>query len=103
MTAYQSGLAKFKESGAQVIGISTDNSPSQGHWAKEVLKLEFPLGSDFQRTVSKAYGVLIEQSGIANRATFVVDADGIIQHIEEGKTAMDPEGAAVACARVKKK
>jgi len=103
MTAYQAGLAKFTESGAQVIGISTDNSPSQAHWAKEVLKLEFPLGSDLQRTVSKAYGVLIEQSGIANRATFVVDADGIIQHIEEGKTALDPNGAALACSRVKKK
>ncbi len=102
MTAYQAGIAKFTEAGAQVIGITTDNLPSQSHWAKEVLKLEFPLGSDFMRTVSKQYGVLIEQSGIANRATFVVDSDGIIQHIEEGKTALDPNGAALACSRVKK-
>jgi alkyl hydroperoxide reductase subunit AhpC len=47
--------------------------------------------------------VLIEQSGIANRATFVIDSEGIIQHIEEGKTALDPNGAALACSRVKKK
>ncbi len=102
MTAYQAGIAKFTESGAQVIGITTDNLPSQNYWAKEVLKLSFPLGSDFQRHVSKAYGVLIEQSGIANRATFVIDSDGIIRSIEEGKTALDPEGAATACSRLKK-
>ena len=101
MTAYQAGIAKFKESGAQVIGITTDNTPSLSYWAKEVLKLDFPLGSDFQRSVSKTYGVLIEQSGIANRATFVVDQDGIIQHIEEGKTAIDPTGAERACRRLK--
>jgi alkyl hydroperoxide reductase subunit AhpC len=102
MTAYQAGIAKFTESGAQVIGITTDNSPSQSYWAKEVLKLSFPLGSDFMRSVSKTYGVLIEQSGIANRATFVVDQNGIIQHIEEGKTALDPDGAATACSRLTK-
>jgi alkyl hydroperoxide reductase subunit AhpC len=103
MTAYQAGLAKFEESGAQVIGMSTDNLPSLNHWAKEVLKVSFPLGSDFQRKVSESYGVLNKESGIANRSTFVVDAEGIIQHIEEGSAALNPDGAAMACSRVKKK
>ena len=102
MTAYQAGIAKFTESGAQVIGVTTDNLPSQSYWAKEVLKLSFPLGSDFMRSVSKTYGVLIEPSGIANRATFVIDADGIIQSIEEGSTALNPDGAATACSRLQK-
>ncbi len=103
MTAYQAGLAKFTESGAQVLGISTDNLPSQSHWAKEVLKIEFPLGSDFQRTVSEAYGVLIKESGIANRSTFVIDPEGVIQHIEQGSSALSIDGAATACSRVRKK
>jgi len=102
MTAYQAGLAKFTESGAQVIGISTDNLPSQSYWAKEVLKLDFPLGSDFQRTVTEAYGVLIKESGVANRSTFVIDAEGVIQHIEQGSSAINIDGAATACSRVKK-
>lgn len=101
MTAYQAGLAKFTASGAQVLGISTDNLPSQSYWAKEVLKLEFPLASDFQRTVSEAYGVLIKESGIANRSTFVIDAEGVIQHIEQGSSAINIDGAATACSRVK--
>lgn len=103
MTAYQAGLAKFEESGAKVVGISTDNLPTLSHWAKEELKLSFPLGSDFStRSISEAYGVLNKPVGVANRATFVVDPDGTIQHIEEGSGAVDPTGAATACSRLKK-
>jgi len=103
MTAYQAGLAKFEAAGAVVLGISTDNLPTLNHWSKEELKLSFPLASDFsQRKVSEAYGVLNKDAGVANRATFVVDADGKIQHIEEGSAAMNPEGAVTACSRVKK-
>lgn len=104
MTAYQAGIAKFEEAGAVVLGISTDNLPTLAHWSKEELKLTFPLASDFsQRKVSEAYGVLNKTSGVANRATFVVGADGRIEHIEEGSAAINPEGAVTACARVRKK
>ncbi len=87
-----------------VLGISTDNLPTLSHWSKEELKLSYPLASDFsERKVAAAYGVLIKPSGVANRATFVVDAEGRIQHIEEGSSALDPTGAVTVCARVKKK
>jgi alkyl hydroperoxide reductase subunit AhpC len=49
--------------------------------------------------VAKAYGVLIEQAGVANRATFVIDRDGKITYIEEGNSAIDPIGATEACSR----
>lgn len=55
------------------------------------------------RDVSKTYGILIENMGIANRATFLVDMDGKIVHIEEGSSAINPEGALMACQRAKKK
>ena len=101
MTAYQAGLAKFKEAGAQVLGISTDNLPALNYWSKEVLKLDFPLASDWQRKTAAAYGVLNTASGFANRSSFVIDAQGIIQHIEEGSTAINPDGTAAACSRLK--
>jgi len=50
--------------------------------------------------VAKEYGVLLENLGMANRATFVVDKDGKIQHIEEGNGAIDPSGAELACSRL---
>ena len=102
MTAYQAGIAKFEDSGYQVLAISTDNQPALNHWAEEHLKTTFPLLSDFMRKVSADYGILMPDRGIANRATFVVDADGKIQYIEEGSSAIDISGAAQACSRLKK-
>jgi len=61
------------------------------------------LLSDFQRKVSATYGVLNAESGTAARTTFVVGLDGRIEHIEAGADALDPTGAANACARVRKK
>ena len=102
MTAYQAGIAKFEDSGYQVLAISTDNQPTLNHWADEHLKTTFPLLSDFMRKVSADYGILMPERGIANRATFVVDVDGKIQYIEEGSSAIDISGAAQACSRLKK-
>lgn len=84
------------------MAISTDNTPTLAHWAKEI-NASYPLLSDFMRKTSAAYGVLVPERGIANRTTFVVDGEGRIQHIEEGSAAMDPSGAATACQRIKKK
>jgi peroxiredoxin len=99
MTAYQAGLAKFEEAGAKVFAISTDTTFSQKKFQEEV-KATFPFLSDFaKREVSRAYGVLIESAGLANRATFVIDAEGKIASIEEGNTAIDPTGAITACSR----
>ena len=59
--------------------------------------------SDFaKREVSKAYGVLMPDRGLANRATFVIDPSGKIVHIEEGSAAIDPSGAEAACRRIRK-
>jgi peroxiredoxin len=83
----------------KVFGISTDNTPSQAEFAKKI-GTEVPMLSDFKdRAVSKLYGVYIEAAGVANRATFVVDKDGKIVHIEEGGGAIDPTGAETACSR----
>ncbi len=102
MLAYQAGLAKFEGMNAQVFGISTDNVPSLNAFA-EKLQLKFPLISDFaKREVAAKYGVLMPERGIANRATFVIDKDGIIRHIEEGTIALDPTGAELACSRIRK-
>jgi peroxiredoxin len=100
MTAYQAGIAKLEAAGAAVIGISTDNLPAQKYWAENVLKLSFPLGSDFQRKVTAAYGVLNPASGTASRTTFVVDSSGVIQHIEEGQDALKTDGTVTACSRL---
>ena len=100
MLAYQAGIAKFDGTDTKVFGISTDNTPSQKEFAKQV-NASFPLLSDFaNRQVATAYGVLIPNAGMANRATFVVDKEGKIVKIEEGTVALDPTGAETACSRL---
>lgn len=74
-----------------------DSSPANKAFAKQE-GLSFPLLSDFQRTVSKQYGILSEQHGFANRTTFVVDKEGVIRHIEKNAAAIDPSGAHAVCS-----
>lgn len=97
--AYTQGVAKFEQAGAQILMVSTNALPTLRHWVAE-LGSTFPMMSDFQRTVAKTYGVLNEESGFANRTTFVIDKQGRIQHIEEGTDAVDPNSALEACTRV---
>jgi peroxiredoxin len=79
-----------------------DSSPANKRYAEDI-GVAFPLLSDWKRTVVKEYGLLDENSGYAARATFVVDKEGIIRSIEEGRTAVDPSGAYQACSIFEKK
>jgi peroxiredoxin len=69
----------------------------------EDIKVTFPLLSDWKRKVVKDYGIFDETSGYAARATFVVDKEGIIRHVEQGRTAIDPTGAYQVCDLLNKK
>ncbi len=83
------------------MAISGDFIATLNHWSKE-LGADFPMLSDYKRVVMRQYGVLGEQSYLANRTTFVIDMDGRIVSIEEGNSAIDPTGAVTACSRLKK-
>jgi peroxiredoxin (alkyl hydroperoxide reductase subunit C) len=96
MKAYQADIAKFESTETQIFGISVDSVPANKEFGKQN-SITFPLLSDFKRTVVKDYGIFNEEGGYGNRATFVIDKDGIIRHIDEGSVAIDPAGAADAC------
>jgi len=85
-----------------VLAISTDAGPTLNHWKKE-LGADFPMLSDHMREISKLYGILIPEYGMANRVTFIVDADGKITDIQESNDAIDPTHAVEACSRLKHK
>ena len=79
-----------------------DSAPANARFAEDI-KVTFPLLSDFKRTVVKDYGIFDEERGFGTRATFVLDKDGIIRHIEQGRSAIDPSGAYQACSIFTKK
>ena len=85
-----------------MLGISIDSPFANAKFAQEI-GVTFPLLSDMTRKVSKLYGILNDEMQFANRTTFVVDKQGMIQHIEEGKSAVDPTGAVTMCTGLKKK
>lgn len=62
------------------MGISIDSGPSHKAFA-EHLGITFPLLSDMHRRVTRLYGVLIEDEGIAARAAFVIDKKGVVRHM----------------------
>jgi peroxiredoxin len=69
----------------------------------EKIAVTFPLLSDWKRQTTKDYGLYNEESGYGTRATFVVDKEGKIQHVEVGRTAIDPTGAYQVCEGLRKK
>jgi peroxiredoxin len=73
-----------------------DSSPANKRFAEDI-KVNFPLLSDWKRSATKSYGLYNEETGYGARATFVVDKEGIIQHVEVGRSAVDPSGAYVVC------
>jgi peroxiredoxin Q/BCP len=79
------------------LGLSVDSFAANKRFAED-LGVTYPLLSDFHRKASKDYGLLDEANGWARRATFVVDKEGIIRHVEQGRSAIDPSGAYQACS-----
>ena len=82
--------------------MSGDSVPANREFAKQ-LEITFPLLSDFKRTVVKDYGVFNEEQGFGNRATFVIDKEGVIQHIDEGNVAIDPTSVVETCNVLQRK
>jgi peroxiredoxin (alkyl hydroperoxide reductase subunit C) len=71
--------------GVEVYAVSTDTHFSHKAWhdtSDKIGKLEYPFLGDQLHTLSKNFGVLREEMGLADRATFVVDPDGVIQIME---------------------
>jgi peroxiredoxin len=96
MKAYQADIAKFDATETQVFGVSVDSPYANREFAKQI-GVTFPLLSDIKHSVVKDYGIFNEDGGYGNRATFVIDKDGIIQHIDEGNVAVDPTAAEDTC------
>ncbi len=73
----------FDKYNATILGISTDNVPSLYAWTSQMGDLWFPVLSDFwpHGQVAQKYGIL-RSDGVAERATFIIDKQGIIRYID---------------------
>jgi peroxiredoxin len=73
-------LSLFAAGGVEVLGISVDSRHTLRAWGEQE-KYTFGLLADFwpHGAVAKEYGVFLEDKGFANRATFLIDTEGIIR------------------------
>ena len=73
-------FADYDNKGVQVLGVSVDTPFSLKAWAEQE-GYQFNLLSDFwpHGDTAKQYGVFLEDKGFANRATFLIDSNGIIR------------------------
>jgi len=75
---------EFKARDAQLLGVSTDSEYVHHAWrsTKEELKtLPFPMLSDIKRELSTELGILDANAGVAQRATYIVDPEGVIRFV----------------------
>jgi alkyl hydroperoxide reductase subunit AhpC len=73
---------EFRARDAQLLGASTDSEYVHLAWRrdKEELKdLPFPMLADVKRELTTALGILDSEAGVAQRATYIVDPQGVIR------------------------
>jgi peroxiredoxin len=85
-----------------------DSPAANAAFAKQI-NIKFPLLSDMNKKMLSAYGILkgydMQNQSFewAQRANIVIDKNGIVQHIEEGDSAVNPNTALSVCTDLHKK
>lgn len=83
--AHDHRVSKFKELGVQVIGVSIDSPFTHHAWRNTPVDkggigaVQFPIVADVRHEIVRAYGVE-HPDGVALRASFLIDKNGIVQH-----------------------
>jgi peroxiredoxin 2/4 len=84
--AFSDRLADFKKRDTEVIGVSVDSKFTHKAWADTeraeggIKGVNYALVSDINKTIARAYGVLLEDEGIALRGLFMINKEGVLKH-----------------------
>jgi peroxiredoxin len=86
-------ISNYSKTDAEILAISVDSPFALGKF-KEEQGLNFNLLSDFNKTVSEAYGSLydsfvLDMKGVSKRSAFVVDREGVVRYVEVLEKASD--------------
>lgn len=76
---------EFKKRGVEIYSVSTDTHFTHKAWhdtSESIKKIQYPMIGDPTGTISRNFGVYIEDRGLADRGTFVIDPQGRIQIVE---------------------
>jgi len=85
--AFGDRVKEFQELNTELVAVSVDSHFSHLAWNQQSRKagglgnLKIPILSDLTKNISRDYGVLLEDAGIALRGLFLIDPKGIVRHI----------------------
>ena len=88
--AFSDAAKSFREAGCEVVGCSVDSQFTHMEYCSKPRKkgglgeMDIPMIADLSKQVAKDYGCYVDQGpdiGVALRATYIIDQDGIIRHI----------------------
>lgn len=85
--AHNNRVSALEERGVQILGVSIDSQFSHAAWRNTDVKnggigpVKFPLVADVKHEICQAFGVEHPEAGVALRGSFLIDRDGIIQHM----------------------
>jgi peroxiredoxin (alkyl hydroperoxide reductase subunit C) len=94
----QNQYATLKEMGAEVYSVSTDTHFTHKAWhdhSEAIGKIEYVMIGDPSQKISRNFDVLNEEEGLADRGTFIIDPDGIIQTVEINAGGIGRDASAV--------
>lgn len=99
LIAFSENINKFREIGAEVLGISVDSHFTHLAWIKQdrkqggLGKIDYPLLADISKDISADYGVLVTEEGdpmrgAALRGLFILDGDHKIRSVQVNDDAV---------------
>ncbi|WP_417658542.1 peroxiredoxin [Pseudidiomarina sp.] len=86
LIAFDHRLEEFKKRGVEVIGVSIDSQFTHNAWRNTaeadggIGEVKYPLVADVKHSICRAYDVEHPEAGVAFRASFLIDEDGVVRH-----------------------
>ncbi len=84
--AHNHRVNQLRERGVEVVGVSIDSQFTHFAWRNTAIEnggigaVEFPMVADVKHEICRAYGIEHPQAGVALRASFLIDKEGVVQH-----------------------
>ncbi|HDR1045149.1 peroxiredoxin C [Pasteurella multocida] len=86
LIAFDHRYKEFQKRGVEVVGISIDSEFSHNAWRKTPVEnggigeVKYALVADIKHEIAQAFGIEHPEAGVALRASFLIDKDGVVRH-----------------------
>ncbi|MFR2644075.1 peroxiredoxin C [Haemophilus parainfluenzae] len=86
LIAFDHRYEEFKKRGVEVVGVSIDSQFTHNAWRNTPTEnggigaVKYALAADVKHDIAKAYGIEHPEAGVALRASFLIDKNGVVRH-----------------------